>query len=72
MWADGMFAIRSFEYHDDMRKLDIEVYWQTNRGHTIDEDVSIRNQPASSIDLLGYRKGDGMISRGISIRGSRV
>jgi hypothetical protein len=28
-----MFAIPPFEYHDDMRKLDIEVYWQTNQGH---------------------------------------
>lgn len=72
MWGDGMFAIRPLEYHDDNRKLDIEVYWQTNQGHKIDEDVSIRKQPASSIDLSGYRREDGMISGAISIGGSRV
>jgi hypothetical protein len=55
VWRTGLFEIRPLEYYDGMRRLGIEVYWQTNQGHTIDDDdVLVTKRPISSINLSEY------------------
>jgi hypothetical protein len=50
-----------------MRKLGIEVYWQTNQGHTIDDDVLVTKRPISSINLSEYPISDGSPSNRLII-----
>jgi hypothetical protein len=56
------FAIRPLHHSDGTRKLGVEIHWQTNQGHTINESSLITNQPASSMDLSRYSRREGMTS----------
>lgn len=62
MWGDGFLAFRPLDYHDEMRKLDIQLFWQPNQGHKLKDKIPITKRPISSDGLARSSRSDGVLS----------
>lgn len=67
MWNDGFLAFRPLGYHDEMRKLDIQVFWQPNQGHRLNDRIPITKKAISSGGLALTSRFDGVLTRRIAV-----
>lgn len=67
MWNDGFLAFRPLGYHDEMRKLDIQVFWQPNQGHRLNDRIPITKKAISSGGLARTSRFDGVLTRRIAV-----
>lgn len=67
MWGDGFIAFRPLHYHDDMKKLDIQLFWQPNQGHELKDRIPITKKAISSSGLSRSSRLDGTPTRRIAI-----
>ncbi|KAB8072762.1 hypothetical protein BDV29DRAFT_176819 [Aspergillus leporis] len=72
LWGDGRIVFRPLDYHDDMKKLDIELYWQPGQGHKFNDRIPITKLPVSSEGVEKVTRSDGAIYTEIIVDGKYI
>ncbi|KAE8350777.1 hypothetical protein BDV28DRAFT_31606 [Aspergillus coremiiformis] len=72
LWDNGWIAFRPLNYHDDMKKLDIELYWQPNQGHKLNDRIPMTKLPVSSEGVERVTQSNGVILTEIIVDGKYI